>query len=1294
MRTLRFCVVSLSLLLLVSVAFAQVQNGQFEGTVLDPSGAAIPNAKVTVINVGTNLSVTVNTNQSGVYVVKELPIGTYRVSAEAPGFKTTTNTDLTLNAGTIQRVDLKMQLGQSKEVVEVTGEASAINTEDSKLASTVTSAQISNLPLNGRNVYDLIQMAPGAVNVTGVDFENGHNTVVNGLREDFNGFLINGVSNKGLSGGPDNTPIQDTVEEFQQLQLNMSAQYGNSAGSITNLVTKSGSNAFHGSLWEYVRNDKFDANEYFLNQQNVKKPELRFNQFGGTFGGPLVKDKLFFFGSYQGDRFITVGTPQTITQESPEWRQAVQQADANSGVNSVASLLYKSFAPAVPASSAAVTTVDGYVTGGLSSSGFTSYVDYLCPDSYSIVDGASPAQAQALAARFASILGVLPSDDFTNVPYLAGNGVGPGCSSAPAQQPGTVGRTAAGSSMPFQETAVAIFKSQTQTLGNLFNGNEASLKLDFNWNSNNRSYISFNWFKSTDTYGPCSSACARGFTNPQKIYLPNGQISWVHTFSPTVLNELRAGYAGNKNLINTKVPGVPSIAFDDTSLGFGSYNGYPQFFKENVYSYSDMVSVSHGNQNLKIGVDVRRNIENSEFNVARPSYYFIDPLFFAADAPYGMSAGVNPAICTAPCTTLNQNPNGFLESNVRHWRNLEFGAYFQDDWKVTKRLTLNLGLRYDLFTRHNELNHKATTFLLGPGSDFIQGVANANVPAGTVGTINGVTYDCTSNSAIALSTIAGECGPGGFAAAKSLGKGDHTDFGPRVGFAWDVFGDGKTSLRGGFGLSYEGTLYNPLSNSRWNLPYYSFNNANNALAGDVNTVIYGPTTCSGSGLTTTCSPAGGAQFGPGGVAPTYLGAGSNPNQGTGAQATGNLTGWDPANPNLAQLTGIVLPQGIRDPYVYNYFLGAQREILPKTSLEIDYVGTIGHKLFRAEAINREPGVRLPVGACYTDNFGRNWCGRGGSGRLNNNYGNLRNWRNVVNSNYNGLQASVKHQVSRGLLFNVNYTYSHSIDNGSTWHSGATTANGAGGGEGYSTDVTLPQLDRGNSIYDIRHRLVFNYVWELPGKNLHGALGAVVGGWSLNGVWAFQTGPHWEPYDARSRRFTGSRSAGTGCYAVPFVPANCSNIGGDYNLDHANNDRPSSSVSAASFSRSTWENGWCPVTPSNSGFSFGSACGATPSQAGLPFLSSPCLGCTSNLGRNTFVGPGSWVTDMTLAKTFKLTERANLKFEAAGFNVFNRANFLLATAGGGAHNHVSDPLFGKAAGTLNARNLQFGLRLMF
>jgi hypothetical protein len=253
--------ISLCILLLTLSAIGQIQNGQFTGTVTDASGAALTSAKITITNQATNFSITINTNGTGVYSARELPVGAYKITAEAPGFKTYTDVGVNLSPGAITRVDVKMELGQAREVVEVTGESSTVQTEDAKLSSTIGSAQISNLPLNGRNVMDLMQLSAGAVNVAGVDFENGHNTVVNGVREDFNGFLINGVSNKGLSGGVVNTPIQDTVEEFQQLGLNMSAQYGNSAGSTVNLVTKSGTNQLHGSVWEYLRNDAANAND-------------------------------------------------------------------------------------------------------------------------------------------------------------------------------------------------------------------------------------------------------------------------------------------------------------------------------------------------------------------------------------------------------------------------------------------------------------------------------------------------------------------------------------------------------------------------------------------------------------------------------------------------------------------------------------------------------------------------------------------------------------------------------------------------------------------------------------------------------------------------------------------------------------------------------------------------------------------------------------------------------------------------------------------------------------------------
>jgi hypothetical protein len=1019
----------------------------------------------------------------------------------------------------------------------------------------------------------------------------------------------------------------------------MSAQYGNSAGSSTNIVTKAGTNNFHGSAWEFNRNDYFDANNFFLNHQDTPRQALRFNQFGGTFGGPILRDKLFFFLSYQDNRFRESAPPSTVTVESPDYRDAV----INAFPNSTAALLYGQFRPTIQGSPG-----DDLATYLASGNGaFTTFASYLNPCNAKV--------GPAVAAKFADLLGVTGADQTA----ISASG----CGTVPALQAGAFPRTG----VPFFYNTISINGSQNQTYtnsGNLFNGWELSGRIDYNFSSKDRLFGQLAWNRLTDSFGfpnTTSNSNGRGaaFLNPALAKSPNGQISWVHTFSPSVVNEARAGYTLNiTGDVSVATPGVPDLRFDDGMMGFGSYSGYPQVFHENVYSYSDMVSISHGRHNLKVGVDFRRNIENSEFSVARPSYYFKDALYFAVDTPYTMSAGVDPGII--------QGVPAHLSSNVRHWRNLEMGAFFQDDWKVTRNLTLNLGIRYDLYTRHHELDNLATTFIKGPGQQFIDNITtgagqikDANIAAGLPG--------CDTDTQIREAQLAGICGPGGFKAAQSLGKGDHNNFGPRVGFAWDMFGDGRTSLRGGFGVSYEGTLYNPLSNSRWNLPYYSFNAATNFADEDTQTVMYGPYVCN-----PTCVPDLTAT-------PTFTGPPTNPNMGVGAQAVGNLTGWDPSNPNIATLTGIVFPEGIRDPYVYNYYLGVQREVMPKLVVEANYVGTTGHKLFRAQNVNRIPGGRLPEGACVDDTFGRTLCSQvndlNPAGRLNVNFGTLRVWQNTVNSNYNALQLSLKKQATHGLAFNFNYTWSHAIDEGSTWHSGATSANGGGAGEGYTTDATLPGIDRGNSIFDIRHRIVANYIWELPWyRTQPGVMGHILGGWQYQGIVSWQTGAHWEPWRSSSRSLnTQPDGSGNDCVAADIAAGNCFNVGGDYNLDGVANDRPNSIVRNFNPSHSQWADGW--------------------GNVGTLF-SAPCFGCVSNLGRNTFVGPSyvSWET--SLFKNIKITERVNMQFRAEAFNVLNHTNFQLPGAGGATNNRINSDSFGQAGGVFNPRNLQFGLKIQF
>jgi hypothetical protein len=476
-----------------------------------------------------------------------------------------------------------------------------------------------------------------------------------------------------------------------------------------------------------------------------------------------------------------------------------------------------------------------------------------------------------------------------------------------------------------------------------------------------------------------------------------------------------------------------------------------------------------------------------------------------------------------------------------------------------------------------------------------------------------------------------------------------------------LFGNGKTSLRGGFGVSYEGTLYNPLSNTRWNLPYYSRNAADNFLVGDINHVAYRPQS---------------------GSAPRYTGPPDPHNfQGRGAAAVGNINAWDPNNPNLVGLTAIVFPEGLRDPYVYNWYLGVQRAIMPKLTIEVNYVGTAGHKLFRAENVNRIPGGRLPERTCVLDNFGRKLCSQidstlgstgdplNPSGRLNPNFDSLRVWKNVVNSSYSGLQLSVRKQVSHGVQFSAHYTWSHSIDGGSTWHSGQSTANGPAAGDGVTTDQLRPGLDRGNSVFDIRHRLTLNYVWELPFfRNRTGFAKLALGEWQLNGIWSFQSGAHWSPFDSRFARLTELVAGACSANAQGYLSdaTNCVNIGGDYNLDGRTNDRPNAAAKNVSASHDQWANGF-----------------------DLPdFFTSPCLACVGNLGRNTFVGPGFWSADLSVFKSFRLRDRFGLQFRAEAFNVFNHTNFQLPD------NQINSPIFGQAGGTFNPRNLQFGLKLTF
>ena len=1166
-------------------AAAQTRS-TFTGMVTDPTGAVVPSAKVTATNEGTGVSTTRPSNSAGLYTIPDLPPGFYTMRAEAQGFKTLVNAHIELTVGYTQRVDFKLEVGAVTQSVTVEGQAPAVDTESNRLSELVTARQVENLPLNGRNVFQMIQLAPGAVNTTSLITEPGNRgftTVVNGARVNMNGYLLDGISDKGLSGGTNTQPSQDTVQEFRVDTENLSAEYGSTVGALTTVVTKSGTNQFHGDAYEYVRNDSLDARNYF----ETEKAPFRMNQFGGTLGGPIKKNKLFFFGSYEGERTRAPVSVLTAS-ETPAWSSLLQQYQPNS----VGALLYKDFPAAAPTSG--LTTLEDYLTGVSDGPCSGGTFDAACIQSYGI-DPASP---------FGTAL--INSKDM----YVFGN----------------LAATAA-----------------EYTLNQFYDGNQWSAKIDYQGDKDKvfgrffyDAFSDPHYSPSANGGAPQAFVAARGFTSPNTQTYPQLALGWTHTFSPSILNDFHGGWSHNGNDFGANAAGVPEIALDSGEVDFGAYSGYPQIFHEEVFHFADMVTISHGKHTFKIGGDVMRNYENSEFNVGRPSYNFTDSLALTMGQPYGENAGVIPGSID-PATGQSMG-GAALGSNIRAWRNTNLGLFFNDDWKVTPHLTLQLGLRYDLFSRHTEKYGQVTGLILPKsGNNLSDSLRALNCYVDVQG---GVGLD-------------GQPCNGGFEKLNgALTTGDHNDFGPRVGFAWDVRGDGKTSLRGGFGVSYNGEVYNPLSNSRWDPPFYSFN-----LAG-----------CSTINVTGQAYPDS-CVFGPvDGSAPTYTGDPTNPGHGP-AGATynafaGNITGWNPYNSNAAYLTGVVFPN-FRDPYVYGSHLSLEHEFAGGFVLKTAWVGTFGHKLYRAEDINRYFGGRVADNATGSD---QEWCTN--SFRLNCLYGRLRTWENSVNSNYDGLQAVLEKRMSHGVELHANYEWSHSLDQRSTWHSGSTTSNGAA--EGFSLDQALPQLDYGNSIFDHTQSLSLSFVWQLPWlQSQQGFKGHLLGGWQVNGIVAFHTGFPWTPY--------GSNSSSA---SKAF----------DFNRDGIANDRPNQ----PSFgSKNPYGNGNAVFEADHPDVNFNAAsfyCADAPSG------STPPAGCTAyngtpfdgSLGRNTFRGPDFTNFDLSFFKNLKVSERIRFQFRAEGFNLFNHPNLQMPSATFGA----STSLFGLSTAAYAARQIQFALKMSF
>ena len=579
----RLAATLISALLLAPCAVAgQSADATLTGTVRDSTGAAVPGAAVTARNTATNEVRSVVSSSDGLYRLTNLPRGTYEVKAELSGFQTVTQTNVLLTVGDTVRLDFAMPVGTFSEAIRVVSEASLVNTEEGRISNLVDEKRVSELPLNGRNVFQLMELQPGATgnpgNVVLGGSAGGNSAFVNGQRNRANNFLLDGTDNNDqfTAGRVAVNPNVDMIQEFRVSSNNFSAEFGRNSASVVNVVTKAGTNQFHGTGYEFLRNDALDARTVFA----TRVDPLKFNQFGGTMGGPLVRDKTFFFASFEGLR-VTRGVTLVRTVETPEFRQLVAQQFPNS----IANFLFQNFPSPAPTSN--------------------------------IRDTGRP------------VAGLATESALNN----------PGVASNPNYTPsGSVFRNA------LQGTADGIPDIGTANIpvSEDINGEQFSFRLDQDLTGSIRLLGRLLW---DDRIQDDKQSIPRhaGFNQPVDEKGRNLTLAYTHVLSDRTVNEARFGFSYRKRGLLANNEGVPSIAFDDGIVAFGNFSTNPAGFDQKTFHWVDTVAMTLGNHGLKFGGEARHIRDDSDFAVRRGGYQFFSIHDFAMDEVSRVTImGINP----------------------------------------------------------------------------------------------------------------------------------------------------------------------------------------------------------------------------------------------------------------------------------------------------------------------------------------------------------------------------------------------------------------------------------------------------------------------------------------------------------------------------------------------------------------------------------------------------------------------------------------------------------------------------
>ena len=1276
-RVVGLLIVSFFILFVPSVMAQTASTGALTGTLKDASGAVIPNATVTATSSDTGAVRTAMTGTDGTYRFSLLPPGNYRVRLEASGFKPVEIPSATVNVTETEVLDRNLEVGSQAQTVTVESEVEAIQTTSSALGTVASARTLTELPLNTRNYTNLLAMSGGVaadVNNATLLGKGATRMAVNGGATGQNAYLMDGVAVNNWAGFGGTTeggtvgsfamPNPDAIAEFKIQTSTYDAGSGRNPGANVNVVTKSGTNSFHGSAFEFFRNTVLNANDWFLNREGVAKPALNSNQYGGALGGPVKKDKVFFFVSYQ----------------------ETDQKNGFSAFSDSATIL-----PPIPAGNRG--TCNGGKPGWYS---------------FSACDAAGQAFIQNLATNLSSSK---PKQGTVVIQNPAACAAAANCDAAglfnmnpiaisllQAQLPG------GGSYIPGSGTSGYV--SQNFVIPAIFKDHQAIGNVDYV--INNKHTFSGRWVFDADPY-----TAAFGVKNAQEPVnlLPGVPVSSTQIdqdavarvtsiLSNNVVNDFHVGY--QRYTINTSrsspftnsqfgiqdfvSPFAPGGLYDKLSnitvngsansglFDLGVFGPFDARVVDNQYVIGDQVSWTRGKHTLRTGFEAERVILasiSSSSSAGAPTFQsFADLLIGRAGCGAGVTlspSAANPGGCngsaasnmTAQGTT---SANGSAQTNPRDYF---LSAFVQDDIKVSARLTLNLGLRWELDQFPSEANGNFSNF-----SPSLGGVGTApivSIPGGTGESLAG--YVVPSNYSAIVPT-------GVYQSAVSYDV-QHSapwdNFAPRIGFAWQPTSSNRLVIRGGAGYFYD--LLSGGATARL------------ASAGP----LHGPPS-SGSPAASLYNPwaipPGVVSAGPGyfGFVPRWV------DQSTVCNAANAFCGSNnPATaclkpPCSSNTSPFSLDPGWTVPLTYEWNLNTQYEFLPSWVLEVGYVGSHGIHQVSPGAVSgptadgtsianpwniaQLAGVGAPCSSCGIAGISQILAAQGNTTgnavlRVPNLGINANATQLQTNSNYkyNALQVTVRKQFSKGFQLQAAYTWARALEQAPQGINAYP----------YVVQTYSPE-------YLVRpQRLVFNYVWELPLGHQQGWLGKVTEGWSWSGVTTIQDGQPQDIVDSSGGRIFGVTGglAGTIGHAQLCPGMTYANIATSGSVTQ----RVSNGL-----------DGPTPANPSGDGWINSAAFCAPPSNVGA--ISGVGGGAGfGNMGAGNILGPGQNDWDMSLAKLIKIRENQSLEFRAEFYNTFNHPQFanVLDTD---ANDRGGSGLGTITVTSVNPRVLQFGLKFLF